>query len=1367
MKNFLVVLCFALLAFLSCESDNQASGSKGISESGLSKIALVGGTLISSMEEHAYFETTLTRYFPQRSISLRNIGWPADDVFGLARSQFGSAQNTRSWKPPSAEDGFGSRVLMQHIEDVNPKTLIIGYGSEVAFAEDESDFSLFKSGYDNLLDFADSLGSNLILLSPPKHENTNLHPQEASTKNIWLGKARDYIKAEANERNVAFIDLFENLITQPDTQIYTQNGIQLNEIGYQKMSQLLIDSLIPGYDNSFNLVLDSSARITDHANCEFSELTKSLYGVNFKLTSDKIGELGNIQSEEPIAIYVDGELYSKSQDTINYFKLSGDDMTLNRLRETIKEKNRLYRYKLRPLNEAYIYLFRRHEMGHLAYEMDDLAILVKEKEQEIKSLLEPKEHYIEIEMIKPWSAPKDYAYDEVPRNIPIPNIESELAAFNIAEGMSVNLFASDPMIANPINISWDNKGRAWVATSSIYPHIVPGREPNDRIIILEDTDQDGVADKHTVFAENLLVPHSVMPVEGGAYVTATTQLLFLADTDGDDVADETRVVFDGFGNADIHHTIHGLRWSPWGDLHFTQSIYINSFVESAFGPRVLNGSGTWSFRPESEQLEIYSRGLVNPWGEAFDKWGQSFVTDGAGSSGISHTFPESAHQTAVGADKVLPGLNRNTPKNTGAEVIYSSHLPSSWQGDIIASDFRANRTVRYKLKSKDSSYESEEVQTILSSDHRSYRPVDAKVGPDGALYIVDWYNPVIDHGEVDFHHPVRDKVHGRIWRMSDDSNPALAIRDFSVMSNPELLELLKSPEQQTRLQANRTLVENKCDPASVLNWLRKLNRSSNTYEQNRLEGLWLLTALNHLDETLLKSVLRSKDSRAKAAAIRMLGHWNIQADYKDLLNQLVKDNNGQVRLEALHALRELGGIEAAEIAIQVIDYPMDQNLDFASWFTIKELKDYWIPELEANKVLFGGDVNKQMFALLSTDDTRIIPVLSKLLTTQNLDPELEKEARQKLAKIGNENALQQTLEFAALNEDVDILRALAYAPQSNLSVPHDLSAISKLLDNGNPEIQSLALSLIGRWNASSSLDQVEKLANQTEDNNVRLEAMRTLVSLDQIEKVKLFAQEKSNNEVSTSATIAWIEEDPKSAAESAVNLLSQLDSVKAADRIFSAFRGVDQGPKVLNEALAGKSLPEEIASAGIRMVQTSGLNLFELEGALRKAGKIKALGLDLSKEDKELLIADAIENGQYNHGRQIYRSTRVLCGSCHRIRNEGGLSGPDLTTVGSYMTPNSILESILNPNSDIKQGYETVIISKKDGGILSGLLHRITSDATLLRLANSEVISIPNDEIAETDVSSVSLMPAGLTASLHRDELRDLLHYLINLGVEK
>ena len=222
----------------------------------------------------------------------------------------------------------------------------------------------------------------------------------------------------------------------------------------------------------------------------------------------------------------------------------------------------------------------------------------------------------------------------------------------------------------------------------------------------------------------------------------------------------------------MHHTIHGFRWAPWGDLYFTQSIYINSFIETAFGSRRLNGSGMWEFRPETERLEVFSTGMVNPWGQAFDQWGQAFGTDGAGGSGPHYLFPGAAHNTAVGAARVLPGLIPGKPKNTAAEVVYSEQMPTDWQGSLLANDYRANRTVRYQLSESGSGYSAEEVETVVHSSHRSYRPVDIKTGPDGAIYIIDWYNPIIAHGEVDFHHPMRDKSHGRIWRLTKKGTAA-------------------------------------------------------------------------------------------------------------------------------------------------------------------------------------------------------------------------------------------------------------------------------------------------------------------------------------------------------------------------------------------------------------------------------------------------------------------------------------------------------------------------------------------------------------------------------------------------------------------
>ena len=1144
--------------------------------------------------------------------------------------------------------------------------------------------------------------------------------------------------------------------------LYTENGVQLNATGYRKMSEIFLDHLGLEPESSFGLELNAKAEIIQERNCTTSNWTKTVNGVSFKIKPQRMLYEGVIKSQSPVAIIINGKLLPKSLDTLSEILIERDAILHQQLVETIKEKNRLYRYRLQPLNEAYIYLFRRHEMGHLAYEMDDLEKLVLEKEKEIQQLLQEQTSFIELEMIKPWRSPKDYPEDEVPAFIPEPDIEAEIAAFNIAEGYEISLFAADPMIANPINLNWDTKGRAWVATSSTYPHIVPGREPNDKIVILEDTDGDGIADKHTVFAENLLVPHSVMPVQGGAYVTATTELLFFEDTNGDDVADHRRVVFDGFGNADVHHMIHGLRWMPWGDLHFTQSIYINSFIETPFGIRVLNGSGIWSFRPETESLEVYSRGLINPWGETFDRWGQTFATDGAGSSGMNYVFPESAHATAVGAPMVLPGLNEHTPKNTAAEIIYSRHFPKDWQGSSITNDFRANRTVRYKLGSLGSGFQSQEVQTILHSDHRSYRPVDCKVGPDGALYIVDWYNPIIDHGEVDFHHPIRDKTHGRIWKLTKKGSPLLSPPPFDRQSPEQLLEHLKSPEMVTRRLANRALVEKKADPQMVINWIKRLDSKAST---ERLEGLWLLAALQAYDEAALLKAIESPVPEERAGAIRMLSHWKQQSEHLNILEKLINDPHPRVRLESIHALRELGGLKAVQILMQVLNHPVDKNLEFALDLTLRKLKEDWLPPLVAGEPLFYQEKNKQLYALLTVEDQRVIGPVTRLLNQSDTDSTLVNKAWKLIAKIGDRESKEQVLRKAAQENNLPLLRALANAPESNNAIPSNLKPLGTLLNHKNLAIRLQALKLTGRWKSDAHADLLLGKIETSEEMREKMEALRALAAMDHFDQVIRMVGTGKNFKTNTAAMVVWIEHDPENAANSAVELLQNLDDLELAELIFQSFKKLEVGPGILQKALEGQRIPEEIASVGLKMVQTSGLNLVELEQTIRKAGALQPLGMEMTDTEKEALIKAAQESGNIYRGRQIYRRKELLCGSCHRI-GAGGLSGPDLSRVGSYMTPNSILESILNPSADIKQNYETVLITKKNGEVISGLLHRKTDTSTIIRMVNSELVEIPAMEISHTDVSPTSLMPAGLTRNLHKDELKDLLAYLINLGVE-
>src|SRR4029077_14378057 len=197
----------------------------------------------------------------------------------------------------------------------------------------------------------------------------------------------------------------------------------------------------------------------------------------------------------------------------------------------------------------------------------------------------------------------------------------------------------------------------------------------DKIFILEDTKGAGKADKSSVFADGLFIPNAVIPGDGGAYVTNSTEILFLKDSKGTGKADTRRVVLSGFGTEDTHHIVHTLRWGPDGKLYFLQSLYIHAHLETPRGPKTLLASGVWRFDTRTLDLGVYSRGLVNPWGLVWDRWGQTFETDGAGGQGINYAFPGIGFTSAVGLEKIMPGLNPGSPKYCGEEILSGRTIP--------------------------------------------------------------------------------------------------------------------------------------------------------------------------------------------------------------------------------------------------------------------------------------------------------------------------------------------------------------------------------------------------------------------------------------------------------------------------------------------------------------------------------------------------------------------------------------------------------------------------------------------------------------------------------------------------------------------
>ncbi|WP_460671642.1 PVC-type heme-binding CxxCH protein [Larkinella ripae] len=970
------------------------------------------------------------------------------------------------------------------------------------------------------------------------------------------------------------------------------------------------------------------------------------------------------------------------------------------------------------------------------------------------------------------------------KDLPNPDVKRELESFKIADGFEVTLFAAEPLVAKPIQMNWDADGRLWVVSSTAYPHLKTGEEANDKVFVLEDTDGDGKADKSTVFAEGLITPTGILPGDGGVYVANSTEILHFADTDGDGKADKRRRILNGFGTGDTHHLIHTFRWGPEGRLYFNQSIYIYSHVETPQGIKRLEGGGVWKLNTRNLDMDVYARGLINPWGLQFDRWGQSFLTDGAGGEGINFAFPGATFVTAPGAARILRGLNPGQPKHSGLSVISGRHLPESWQGSVITNDFRANRINRFKLEEQGSGYASKQMEDLLWTDNVAFRPVDISVGPDGAIYVADWYNPIIQHGEVDFHDPRRDQQHGRIWRIVAKNRPLVKKAPLSKASVSELLDALKLPEDWTRLQAKQVLKArgaNEVIPA-LQKWVQNLDKNNAGYEHNLLEALWTYQTLEVVNEPLLLNLLNAQSPQVRAAALRALELWHSKiANVPALLTKAVADAHPQVRLEAVLALRNVQTPEAARTALAVLDKPMDEFLDYALWQTVRELEPRWTSRLKSDPA-FLGDAKKTVFALKSASGPDAVSQLAQLYQKDQIPEEYQKDVLGSIARLGSPADLSILLDKAvqstsgATKSTSAQLSALEEAARRGAKPAQNLNRITGFMENEDDAIATSAIRLIGSWQLEDLSGTLVNLA-QKGDKNTRKAALNALAALKTDQARKTIADLTSTRNpadlrVAAAAQLASI--NATEAARIGADLLRTLPAQTDAADFYQAFLTSKANAQALADELNARKIPENRAKEGRQILQRRVTyflrntdEIKRLAQALEASGGVlpaEKMPQELSNQDISGLARLVQETADPVKGELVFRKTALTCQTCHAIGGAGGRIGPDLSSLGTSSPVETITRSILYPNQSIKEGYELQRLAKKDGSELMGyIVSNGTSDIVLRDISGQEV-SVPKSQINTVEKVPGSLMPAGLTASLDKQEFIDLIGFLSKMG---
>ena len=527
--------------------------------------------------------------------------------------------------------------------------------------------------------------------------------------------------------------------------------------------------------------------------------------------------------------------------------------------------------------------------------------------------------------------------------------EEAIAKMTVHKGMKVNLFASEeqfPEIAKAVQMAFDTRGRLWVIAMPSYPHWKPKDVMDDKVVILEDTDGDGKADRSKIFAGGLHVPTGIEFWGGGVFVGGQPDLLFLKDLDGDDKADVRERVLHGIDSADTHHAMNSFVLDPGGALYFQEGTFHHTQVESPWGPpqRCAN-AGVFRYEPRTHRFEVYvSYSFANPHGHVFDRWGQDIVTDGTGNENRLGT----AFSGWVDFPRKHKGMktifNQRTRPCGGTEILSSRHFPDDLQGNFLNCNVIGFQGIlHYRLTEEGSGLKGEEIEPIVFSSDANFRPVDVEVGPDGAIYFLDWQNPIIGHMQHNLRDPSRDQKHGRVYRVTYPSRPLSAPAKIAGEPLSALLDLLKSSEDRVRYRARIELSARKPQDvaAAVTKWVASLDKSDPEIEHHLTEGLWVRQQVDLPDEASLKERLRAKEARARAAATRVLCGWRDRIPGAiALLKTQANDENPRVRLEAVRALSFFRSAEAAEAALEAANHPQDDYLKYTLEETVKTLEKY-------------------------------------------------------------------------------------------------------------------------------------------------------------------------------------------------------------------------------------------------------------------------------------------------------------------------------------------------------------------------------------------------------------------------------------------
>jgi putative heme-binding domain-containing protein len=930
-----------------------------------------------------------------------------------------------------------------------------------------------------------------------------------------------------------------------------------------------------------------------------------------------------------------------------------------------------------------------------------------------------------------------------------------ILAMTVPPGFRVEVVAAEPEIVNPMAMTFDERGRIWITESLEYPRRRPG-PGRDRVKVLDDTDGDGKADRFTIFADGLNIPSGIAVGHGGVWVANAPDILFLRDTDGDGRADTREVVATGFGRSDTHELPNSLTWGPDGWLYGWNGVFNPSNVKSKNGQTYHFTCAIFRIHPKTRVFEVWCEGTSNPWGIAIDPEG-SFFSSACVIDHLWHLV-ETGYYIRQGGpyppftwpiESIVDHAHQKAAY-CGIHYFDSPAYPAEYRGRLYMGNIHGNAINVDVLERNGSTYEAKAAPDFLRANDSWFMAVAQKTGPDGCLYVLDWYDQYHCYQDANRDPAGIDRLKGRLYRVRYGETPRRAGFDLARSSDEELVKLLASPNVYDRDIAQRLLTE-RASPA-IRGRLEALVLDGKADRNARMHGVWALIGSGRLDPGFHIKLLTHKDSVYRSWGVRAAGNaGGVEPTVREKVVRLAGDPSPDVRLQVAIAARKIEGNDPIAVLLEVqSESGRDPLIPHIVWQNLHpRLGDRQV-EVARRLEQFQGRT-RGISPLLPRLIDRLLAhrmtdakVVARLLSTCDGEQEATRGALDVLAARFRERDWPAKLESEMRRELGRVLHELDKGPDHPLSADY-----------------SIMLAYCGD---KERLERTRRIARSVDfDDGLRLRALYALWFLEPPDTIRPLVEKLLTGD----ADAGSVEFRGK-----VLDSLGELEDPAVGAIVLKAFPVLPASLKprvieLLTERLAWtKALLAAIAE---KRIPAASLNVTQL----RKLQQTK---------DSEIIARIKAIWGAIREGRnpqrertvsQVRRSIRQtpgdpvagqsvfgkLCAQCHKIYGTGQEVGPDLTSNGRNDF-DQLVSNVFDPSLVIGPGYQATTIATVDGRVLTGLLSEEGKDRVVLKIQGGKLETIPRDQIEQVKTAEVSLMPEEVEKQLSTQEIADLIAFL-------